>query len=149
MRRRAPDSASPARPARAARERDYVRLARFRHALRRFLRFSEAQARTARISPNQYQLMLFIRGFPGPSPSIADLADRLQVQHQSAVGLVDRSARAGLVRRQTDADDRRRVRVVLTQRGERILARLVAAHARQFDRLSRALSGGRLASKKR
>jgi len=134
---------------RPPREGDYVRLARFRHALRRFLHFSEAQARTARISPNQYQLMLFIRGFPGPPPSIAELADRLQIQHQSAVGLVDRSARAGLVRRHADADDRRRVRVALTERGERILARLVAAHARQFDRLSRALSGGRPPSKSR
>ncbi|HEX4439012.1 MAG TPA: MarR family transcriptional regulator [Thermoanaerobaculia bacterium] len=124
-------------------------MARFRHALRRFLRFSEAQARGVRISPNQYQLMLFIRGFPGPPPSIADLADRLQIQHQSAVGLVDRSARAGLVRRHADTDDRRRVRVVLTERGDRILARLVAAHARQFDRLSRALSGRRPPAKTR
>jgi len=123
------------------RERDYARLARFRVALRRFLHFSEAQARSERISPNQYQLMLFVRGFP-ETPTIADLADRLQVEHQSAVGLVDRSARAGLVRRRADREDRRRVRIELTAGGEEILSRLVSAHAREFDRFLEALRAG-------
>lgn len=109
-------------------------------ALRRFLHFSEAQARSEQISPNQYQLMLFVRGFPG-APTIAELADRLQIQHQSAVGLVDRSERAGLVRRRSDREDRRRVRVELTPDGEKILSRLVAAHAREFDRFLKALRG--------
>jgi DNA-binding MarR family transcriptional regulator len=132
------------RPAGSVRESDYVRLARFRLALRHFLRFSEAQARAARISPNQYQLMLFIRGFPGSPPTIAELAGRLQVEHQSAVGLVDRSARAGLVRRRPDRVDRRRVRVLLTARGQALLARLVRVHAREFDRLvTTVIRGGR------
>ncbi len=121
-------------------DRDYARLARFRVALRRFLHFSEAQARSERISPNQYQLMLFVRGFPD-APTIADLADRLQVEHQSAVGLVDRSARAGLVRRRADREDRRRVRIELTAEGEEILSRLVLAHVREFDRFLEALRG--------
>ena len=129
------------RRAGAARQSDYARLARFRVALRRFLHFSEAQARSEQISPNQYQLMLFVRGFPG-APTILELADRLQIQHQSAVGLVDRSERAGLVRRRSDREDRRRVRVELTPDGEKILSRLVAAHAREFDRFLRALRGG-------
>jgi DNA-binding MarR family transcriptional regulator len=124
-----------------ARERDYARLARFRQALRRFLYFSEAQARSELIAPNQYQLMLFVRGFPG-APTIAELADRLQIQHQSAVGLVDRSERAGLVRRRPDPDDGRRVRVGLTPDGEKILSRLVVEHAREFDRFVRDLRLG-------
>jgi DNA-binding MarR family transcriptional regulator len=132
VRKRNPRSRPPA-------EADYGRLARFRYALRRFLHFSEAAAREAAISPNQYQLLLFIRGFPG-APTIADLAERLQIEHQSTVGLVDRSARAGLVRRRRDGHDRRRVRVVLTRRGSAMLARLVAAHSPEFRRLAAALS---------
>jgi DNA-binding MarR family transcriptional regulator len=122
----------------APREADYRALARFRYALRRFLHFSEAQARAAGISPNQYQLMLFVRGFPD-LPTIADLAERLQIEHQSAVGLVDRSSRAGLVRRRPDAEDGRRVRVALTRSGAALLGRLVAAHTPEFRRLAGAL----------
>lgn len=85
--------------------------------------------------------MLFVRGFPG-APTIAELAERLQIRHQSAVGLVDRSERAGLVRRRSDREDRRRVRVELTPDGDKILSRLVAAHAREFDRFLKALRGG-------
>jgi len=118
---------------------DYARLARFRYALRRFLHFSEAQARAAGISPNQYQLMLFVRAFDG-QPTIADLAERLQIEHQSAVGLLDRSVEAGLVARHRDPEDARRVRVALTRRGASLLARLVAAHSPEFRRLSAALS---------
>jgi len=123
----------------APREADYRRLARFRYALRRFLHFSESQAREAGISPNQYQLMLFVREFAPAGPTIAELAERLQIEHQSAVGLVDRSVKAGLVRRRRDAEDGRRVRVQLTGPGARLLARLVAAHAPEFQRLSDAL----------
>src|SRR6202011_2267846 len=38
-------------------EGDYRALARWRYALRRFLRFSETAARRTGISPNQYQLL--------------------------------------------------------------------------------------------
>ncbi len=120
-------------------EADYARLARFRYALRRFLHFSEAQARAASISPNQYQLMLFVRASDGP-PTIVDLAERLQIEHQSAVGLLDRSVKAGLIVRQRDRVDARRVRVALTRRGAAVLARLVAAHSPEFRRLSEVLS---------
>lgn len=145
-RRGSSDPAATKRPTRRAPggrgaplDADYARLARFRYALRRFLHFSEAQARAAGISPNQYQLMLFVRAFDGP-PMIADLAERLQIEHQSAVGLVDRSVEAGLVARQRDGADARRVRVALTRRGEGLLGRLVAAHSPEFRRLSDALS---------
>lgn len=76
---------------------------------------------------------------------IAELAERLQIEHQSAVGLVDRSARSGLVRRQSDPEDGRRVRVELTSRGAAILARLVAAHSPEFARLSGAVFRSRRA----
>jgi DNA-binding MarR family transcriptional regulator len=120
-------------------QRDYDRLAGFRYALRRFLRFSETAALRAGISPAQYQLLLFVRGFRQP-PTLTDLAERLQVRHQSAVGLVERCERAGLVRRGRDRSDRRRVRVRLTRRGADLLRRLVAAHGPQFAVLRDTLS---------
>lgn len=129
--RRTPRAALPRLP----RPADYDELARFRYALRRFLRFSEDAARAAGISPGQYQLLLFVRGFSTQPPSVADLADRLQVRHQSAVGLIDRCARAGLVRRRRDAEDGRRVRILLTSQGRRTLARLVARHMRGIAEL--------------
>ncbi len=117
---------------------DYRALATWRYALRRFLRSSENAARREGVSPSQYQLMLFVRGFPERAPSIADLAERLQLRHQSAVGLIDRSERAGLVRRAPDPVDRRRVRITLTSRGASILRRLVLEHYRTLESLGRA-----------
>ena len=120
-------------------ESDYLRLARFRQALRRFLRFSEDAARRAGITPGQYPLLLFVRAFGARPPTVADLADRLQVAHQSAVGLVDRCASAGLVHRRRDPADRRRVRVALTSAGKRLLARLVREHYRGLAELRAAV----------
>ncbi|HEY7112987.1 MAG TPA: MarR family winged helix-turn-helix transcriptional regulator [Thermoanaerobaculia bacterium] len=114
---------------------DYERLARWRYALRRFLRHSEIADRRAGVSPVQYQLLVSVRGFPEGHPRIADLAEWLQIAHQSAVGLVDRCARAGLVRRAADRRDRRGVRVVLTPRGRRVLEALALEHLSEIDRL--------------
>ena len=68
---------------------DYRTLAEFRHALRVFLRFSEDAARQEGLTPNQHQLLLAIRGFPGDGPpTIGDVAEHLQLQHHSVVELV-------------------------------------------------------------
>jgi DNA-binding MarR family transcriptional regulator len=116
---------------------DYRALARFRHALRAFLRFSEDAAREAGLTPHQHQMLLAIRGWAGPAaaPSIRDLADQLQLQHHSVVELVDRAAEAGLVVRSTDPDDRRRQRLTLTDLGARQLAALTAAHRHELRRV--------------
>ncbi len=118
---------------------DYRRLAQFRYSLRRFLHFSEAAAREAGISPNQYQLLLFVRGFNGHPPTIGELAEQLQIEHQSAVGLVDRSEEGGLVTRRKDKHDRRRVRIFLTPKGAAVLRRLVRVHSPEFEKLAAAL----------
>jgi len=120
-------------------DRHYERLARFRYALRRYLRFSEDAARRAGVSPTQYQLMLFVKSFRTDFPSIADLAERMQVSHHSAVELIDRSESAGLLARQKDPRDARRVRVRLTPKGARILGRLVSEHYGRLDELHRSV----------
>ncbi len=104
---------------------DYMALAEFRYQIRCFLRSSEEAARQAGIEPQQHQLMLSLKGRPEEEPPrIAYLADRLQLQHHSAVELVDRLVKKGLIRRTRGAGDRREVHVQLTSRGEDVLERL-------------------------
>jgi len=119
---------------------DYEQLLRFRTGLRRFLRWSEAAATAAGLTPAQHQLLLAIRGHAGRTePTIGDVADALLVRHHSAVGLVDRAEAAGLVRRHVDRDDARVVRLTLTAAGSRRLANLTDAHLDELAVLSSTL----------
>ena len=116
---------------------DYRRLLQFRTGLRRFLGWSEEQAERAGLTPAQHQLLLAVRGHDGDSgPTIGDVAGYLMLRHHSAVGLVDRAVKAGLVERQEDAGDRRIVRLRLTSLGERTLQQLSAAHLEEIKRLA-------------
>jgi DNA-binding MarR family transcriptional regulator len=117
---------------------DYADLLRFRDALRRFLRWSERQARAAGLTPGHHQLLLAVRGHPG-DPTVGDVADHLLLRHHSAVELVDRAVQAGLVERRTDDDDRRVVRVSLTDAGSRRLDGLAAIHLEELGRLHSSL----------
>jgi DNA-binding MarR family transcriptional regulator len=115
---------------------EYERLARFRYVLRRFLRFSERAARAVGLTPQQHQLLLAIRGFPGRRwATVGELAERLQLRHNSTVGIIDRCERAGLAERKRDPRSRRRVRVHLTPRGEEVLARLSHLHRGELARI--------------
>lgn len=125
------------RASRRLEDRDYRALAEWRHALRRFLAASEEITLAHGVSPTQYQLLLFVRVAPKGPPAIEDLAERLQVRHQSAVGLVDRSVKAGLVRRRRDPKNRRRVFVGMTRHGAALLQRLAAEHFATIEKLGR------------
>src|ERR671935_1407926 len=107
---------------------DYEALLQLRTDLRRFLKWSERQARAAGLTPAQHQLLLAVRGHPDPKgPTITDVADYLLLRHHSALGLVDRAEQAGLIRRVADSSDGRVIRLQLTPTGARGLARLVPA----------------------
>ena len=107
----------------------YELLAALRHALRRFLNFSQAAAVGAGLTPQQHQALLAIKGSPGRDyATVGELAGQLQLRHHSAVGLVDRLARQQLVRRTPAKADRRRVEVRLTARGEALIRKLSAVH---------------------
>ena len=112
---------------------DFRALSEFRYQIRRFLAFSKKAAWAAGVDSQQHQLMLAMRGLPpGTKPTIDVLAERLQIRHHSAVELVDRSMRRGLVERQRDGADRRRVTVHLTPRGEKILNELALHHSKEL-----------------
>jgi DNA-binding MarR family transcriptional regulator len=111
-------------------------LARFRYRLRRFLRFSERAARSCGVTPQQHQLLLGIAGFgEDGAATISELAEFLQERNNSVVGLVERAAEAGLVRRRNAAVDRRQVVVTMTARGARILAKLSGLHHEEVQRV--------------
>lgn len=108
---------------------DYELIAEFRHALRVYLGFSEQAARAHGVTPQQYQALLAIEGFPGRSHvTIGELAEQLQIAHHSAVGLVDRLEALKFVRRTPSREDRRKVIVSLTRAGRAVLERLYRVH---------------------
>ena len=115
---------------------DYQTLSQFRYLIRCFLEFSQNKARGAGLAPRQHQALLAIKGFPkGPDVTIGDLAERLRIRHHSAVELVDRLVESGLVSREQDSGDHRRVLLRLTDRAEDHLADLSAAHLDELSRI--------------
>jgi DNA-binding MarR family transcriptional regulator len=120
---------------------DFEALARFRFGIRRYLRFSEETVRRHGVTPQQYQLMLALKGYPERDWAVVrELADRLQLRHHSVVELVDRAQSQGLVQRTADPDDARAVRVLLTDEGEQLLGRLSALHRDELRRMDDALT---------
>lgn len=112
---------------------DYRALAEFRYQIRGFLSFSERAARAHGVEPQQHQLLLALRGLPeGRRPTIGTIAERLCVEHHTAVTLTDRLERGGLVRRERSAHDRREVLLAITPRGEAVLNRLSSQHRDQL-----------------
>ena len=108
---------------------DYVQaLGEFRYRLRRFLNFSERAARAAGLEPQQHQALLAVKGLPRGRATVGALAERLQIQHHSAVELVDRLEARRLVHRSRNSADRREVLVRLTSQGERLLGELSSPH---------------------
>jgi DNA-binding MarR family transcriptional regulator len=115
---------------------EYALLAAFRYALRSFLHFIESAAEGAGLSAQHYQAMLVVRGCPEDRRlTINDLAQQLLIRHNSAVGLVDRLHKQGLVAREPSPIDGRKVYLRLTAKGERVLERLAGVHREELRRI--------------
>lgn len=128
-------------PGRPLSKRDFEALARFRFGIRRYLRFSEEIVRGHGLTPQQYQLLLALKGFPDRDwATVRELAERLQLRHHSVVELVNRAQGQGLVQRAPHPGDARAVRVLLTEDGERVLGRLGQLHRDELGRLDQALA---------
>jgi DNA-binding MarR family transcriptional regulator len=120
---------------------DYGALAEFRYQLRKFLAFSEAAAQKAGLTPQQHQALLAIKGFSSLEPiSVGDLARFLLIRHHTAVELMDRMTKLGLLSRIVDADDGRRVLLKLTRKGEQKLRTLSKIHFEELGSASPALT---------
>ncbi|NDW08003.1 MarR family winged helix-turn-helix transcriptional regulator [Jiella pacifica] len=120
---------------------DYSALAEFRYLIRRFLEFSEAEAKSVGLTARQHQALLVIKGYGRGHPiAVGDLADRLRIRPHSAVELVNRLSEGDLVVRLQDSGDQRRVLLQLTARAEDCLAQLSAAHLNELSRIHPMLS---------
>jgi DNA-binding MarR family transcriptional regulator len=120
---------------------DFEALARFRFAIRRYLRFSEETVRQHDVTPQQYQLLLALKGYPDREwATVGELAERLQLRHHSVVELVTRAQVQDLVERGPHPDDGRAVRVTLAARGDRLLAQLAALHRDELQRMRSAFA---------
>jgi len=121
---------------------NYKAMAEFRRQIRRFLRFSEETARAGGLEPQQYQLLLTLKGMDDDVvPRIGEIAERLQIQHHSTVELVDRLVRRGLIRRRRSDSDRREVILELTPRGDKVLQDLALRHWTEYRSMAPELIG--------
>jgi DNA-binding MarR family transcriptional regulator len=119
---------------------DFEHLLELRTGLRRFLRWSEDQARAAGLTAAKHQLLLAIKGDPNPAgPTIGEIAEHLVLRHHSAVGLVDRAVKDGLVQRNADPVSKSVVRVTLTPAGAAKLDALAEAHMQEIAHLAPAM----------
>jgi len=106
---------------------EYHALSQLRYLIRKFLQEGDTTAHDAGLEPQQYLLLLTVRGLePGQEPSIRTLAERLALRHHSTVELIDRMEAHGYVRRVRGKEDRRQVLVSLQPRGEKLLEKVVA-----------------------
>jgi DNA-binding MarR family transcriptional regulator len=111
-------------------------LAAFRYQMRKFLRFSKDLLTTEDLTPDQYQALVAIRACCGNGRlSIRDLAEQLQVRHHSTVGIVDQLVNRGAVVREVAPDDRRKILLTLTPKGEEMVNRLAPPHHQALSRL--------------
>lgn len=118
-------------------EAEYERLLAWRSGLRAFMQWSERQAGSVGLTGAQHMVLLAVRGHTGEQgPTVRDVADYLALQHHSAVGLIDRVHRLGLVERRPDPDDGRVVRIALTDQGEQCLESLTAVHLDELGRVA-------------
>ncbi len=110
------------------------RLAEFRYQVRRFLHISSTAVEQAGLHSQQYQLLQCVCAMPdGVVPTIANVAARMLLKHNSAVELVDRAIVQGLLSRETDPADLRRILLRVTPEGERLLASLAEFHTRELE----------------
>jgi DNA-binding MarR family transcriptional regulator len=117
-------------------------LAEFRYELRRFLQFSESCAAEAGLHPQQHQLLLQLAGaLDGAETTVSYAAERLGLRHHTVVELSKRCEEAGLIHRDQDMNDRRRIQLRVTAKGHRVLRVLSEDHARELYELAPRLIG--------
>ncbi len=114
----------------------YETVANLRYSLMHFLRFSKHAIENAGLTFQQHQALLFIIGYLNREQiTIGELTERLQVRHQSAVGLVNRLEEQGLIERREGLEDKRKILIVLTRKGADLLESLVSMHREELRHL--------------
>jgi DNA-binding MarR family transcriptional regulator len=120
---------------------EYRALAALRYRIRHFIQEGDAAAQRSNLEPQQYLMLLAIRGLPlGAVATIRTLAERMALKHHSAVELIDRLESHGLVRRSRSEGDKREVRVSLLPQGLRLLDRVASERISELKTSGAALA---------
>jgi DNA-binding MarR family transcriptional regulator len=128
------------RPARPLRQTEYNALAEFRYQIRRFLRHMEDEVRAEGLNPQQYQVLLAIKGLPEDrTATVGVIAERMQVNHNSMVELLDRCEQRNLLRRSRSRSDRRQVVLEITPEGDEFLCKLARAARKELSSVGKIL----------
>jgi DNA-binding MarR family transcriptional regulator len=129
---------------------DYRALAELRYRIRHFIQEGDAAAQRSNLEPQQYLMLLAIRGLPqGAVATISTLAERMALKHHSAVELIDRLETHGLVRRSRSEGDKREVRVSLLPQGSKLLDRVASERISELKSSGAALANAITALVKR
>jgi len=119
---------------------EYESLAEFRYQIRKFLRHMDKEVRAVGINPQQYQVLLAIKGLPqGKMTTVGAIAERLQVNHNSMVELLNRCEQRELITRTRSSADRRRVELAITPHGDELLGKLARASRQELRSISKTL----------
>ncbi|OPG03862.1 MarR family transcriptional regulator [Streptomyces sp. GKU 895] len=94
-------------------------------------------SRAFHITPQQGQLLCVLMPHP---QGMTELGETLGLAKSSLTGLVDRTVRRGLVRREPDPRDRRAVRVRLTEQGAELAEEFYEETCRRIDALPAGLT---------
>jgi MarR family 2-MHQ and catechol resistance regulon transcriptional repressor len=121
---------SPARDAVVAVVRAYGTVQRL--MARHFARFD--------LTPPQFQLLTIANRLREQRPTQRQLARELYVSFPNITLMVARLERAGLIRRRSNAEDKREKRIELTERGRSLLRTIWKVHQDQLDCVMAGLS---------
>jgi len=116
-------------------DKDYRTLASVRAELRSFAHFTEKMTSAAGLTPQQHQILLALRAADGCALTIGQIAEAMFLKPHSASGMADRLQAMGLVERVRDQQDRRSIRLRLTERSHAILDSLGQAHRDELRRI--------------
>lgn len=121
---------------------DVIATARFRAALRQFMRRSERIARQCGLTPQRHILLMMIKGAPDASEqsTVTELSERLQLAQSTVTELVRRAEEAGLVEREQSQRDARVAHLRLTKEGEHRLTQSFTALSTEREQLRQAIA---------
>ena len=116
-------------------DRDYKVLASVRAELRNFAHFTEIVTKGAGLTPQQHQILLALRASDGLELTIGQLAEIMFLKPHSVSGMADRLAGLGLVERVRSEEDRRSIRLRLTDKAKEVLGSLGQVHKDELRRI--------------
>lgn len=80
--------------------------------------------KTEGISPSQYNLLRILRGAGADGRTMREIADRMINRDPDVTRLADGTVKLGLARRMRDTEDRRVVKLFISEKGLEMLGRL-------------------------